>query len=115
MVALPTQPSSIVLEIAKVHAMILLMQDDDDTDHEISENEGEDTGVCTVSSDIEEDDLDNPQGVLYLDQARCDKTIWTTSVPLPKKRSRADIVIACTLLPNLWHPAGAIAPSLLKR
>jgi len=68
-----------------------------------------------VSSDIEEDDLDNQQEVLHPDQARRDKTIRTTRVPPPKKRSRADTVIACTSLPNLRHPAGAMAPPLLNR
>jgi len=68
-----------------------------------------------LSSDIEEDDLDIRQEVLHLDQARRDKTIRTTRVPLPKKRSRADTVITRAPLANLQHPAGAIAPPLLKR
>ena len=63
---------------------------------------------------MEEDDLDNQPENLHLDQARRDKTIRTTRVPLPKTRSRADTVIARTSLPNLRHPAGAIAPPLLK-
>ena len=92
-----------------------MKQDDDDTDREISENECEDLGESTLSSDIEEDDLDKQQEVLHLDQARRDKTIRTTRVPPPKKRSRADTVIARTSLPNLRHPAGAMAPPLLKR
>jgi hypothetical protein len=37
-----TQPSSIVLEIANVWAIILMKQDDDDTDQEISNDESED-------------------------------------------------------------------------
>jgi len=114
MFELPTQPSSIVLEIANVRATILMKQDDDDTDREISQNESEDPGVSSCSSDIEEDDLDNQLEVQHLDKARCDMTIRTTRVPLPKKRSRADTVIAHTSLPNLWHPARAIAPPLLK-
>jgi hypothetical protein len=68
-----------------------------------------------LSSDIEEDDLDNQQEVLHLDQARRDKTIRSTKVPPPKKRSRADTVIARTSLPNLRHPARVIVPPLLKR
>jgi hypothetical protein len=111
----PTQPSSIVLEIANVRAIILMKQDDDDVDREISNDESEDLGESTLSSDIEEDDLDIRQEVLHLDQARRDKTIRTTRVPPPKKRSRADTVIARAPLPNLRHPAGAIAPPLLKR
>jgi hypothetical protein len=59
MFELPTQPSSIVLERANVHALILMKQDDDDTDWEISKNECEDLGKSTLSSDIDEDDLEN--------------------------------------------------------
>ena len=91
-----------------------MKQDDDDVDREISNDESEDLGESTLSSDIEEDDLDIRQEVLHLDQARRDKTIRTTRVPPPKKRSRADTVIARAPLPNLRHPAGAIAPRLLK-
>jgi len=115
MFALPTQPSSIVLEIANVHTILHMKQDDDDTDREISENESENPGESTLSADIEEDDLDNQQEVLHLDHAHIDETIQTTRVPLPTKRSRADTVIARTSLPHLWHPAGAIAPQFLKR
>jgi hypothetical protein len=114
MFELPTQPSSIVLQIANVRAIILMKQDDDDTNREISENKSEDLGKSTLSSNIEEDDLDNQQEVLHPDQAHRDKTIRTTRVPPPKKRSCADTVIARTSLPNLRHPAGAMAPPLLK-
>jgi hypothetical protein len=38
-----------------------------------------------------------------------------TRVPLPKKPNRADAVIARTSLPNLQHPARAMAPPFLKR
>jgi len=102
MIEHPTQPSSIELEIANVRAIILLLkQDDDDTDWEISEDESEDPGESTLSSDIEEDDLDNQQEVLHLDQVHREKTIRTTRVPLPKKRSGVDTVLAHTSLPNL--------------
>jgi len=114
MFELPTQPFSIVLERANVRAIIMIKQDDNDTDQEISENESEDLGESTLSTDIEEDYLDNQQEVLHLDQAHGDKTIRTTRVPPPKKRSRADTVIARTSLPNLRHPAGAMAPVLFK-
>jgi len=110
----PTQPSSIVLELASVHGITLIKQDDDDTDRDISNDESEDLGECTLSSDIEEDFLDIRQEVLQLDQAHRDTTIWTTRVPLPKTRSRADTVIARPPLPNLRHPAELIAPPLLK-
>ena len=102
MLELPTQPSSIVLKIAIVQAIILMKQDDDDTDREeISDDKSEVLGESTLLSDIEEDDLDNRQEVLHLDQARHDKIIRTTRVPQPKKRNCANTVIARTSLPNL--------------
>jgi hypothetical protein len=115
MFELPTQPLSIVLEIANVRAIIRKKQDDNDTDREISQNESEDLGESTFSSDIEEDDLENQQEALHLDQVCHKKTIQTRRVPPPKKRSRADTVIAYTSLPNLRHPAGAMVPPSLKR
>jgi len=114
MFEVPTQPSSIVLEIANVRGKILMKYNDDDTDQEISNDESEDPGECTLSSNIDEDHLDHQQVVLYLVQARRDKTIWTTRVPLPKKQSRADTVIACTSLQNLRQPARATALPLLQ-
>ena len=103
-----------MLEIANVRAIILMTQDDDYTDREISHDNSEDHAESTLSSDIEDDDFDNQQDVLYLDQAQSVETLHTTGVPLPKKRSRADTAIARTSLPHLQHPAGAIAPPLLK-
>jgi hypothetical protein len=53
-----TQPqfSWIVLEIANVRTIILIKQDDDNTDpEEISDNESGDSGDSTLSSDIKED------------------------------------------------------------
>jgi len=94
------------------------MKQDDDTNQDIgdgeSEGESEDTGESTLSTDIEQDDLDHQQEVLLLGQARRDKSLQTTRVPLPKKRSRADSVIACPLLPNSRKPPGPTAPPLLK-
>jgi len=75
MFELPTQGSSIVLEIANIRAVISLKQDDDDTDQKITNGNSDDPGGCTLSSDIEEDDLDIGQEVLHLDQAQCDQTI----------------------------------------
>jgi len=95
--------------------MICMKQDDDDTNREISNDNSEVPGESTLSSDIKEDDLDNQQEILHQEQARYDKTLPMTTVPLPKKRNRADTVIACTSLPNLCHAARAIAPPLLKR
>jgi len=115
MFELLTQPSSIVMEIANVRAIILMTQDDNDTDREISQNDSEDLGESTLSSDIEEDNLDSQQEVLHLDPVGHDKTIRTTRVPPLKEWSRADTVIARTSLPNLRHPAGALTPPLLKR
>ena len=82
---------------SKCPVIIQINQDDDDTDREkISNDDNEDAGESTVSTDIEDDDLDNQQEVLHLDEARRDKLIQTTRVPLPKKRNRADTVIAHT-------------------
>jgi hypothetical protein len=91
------------------------MNQDDETDQEIGDDESEDTGESTLSSDIEEDDLDHQQEVLHLGQARRDKSLRTTRVPLPKKRSRADTVIARPPLPNSRNLPAAMAPPLLKR
>ena len=115
MFELPTHHSSIVLEISNVRVIIVMKRDDNETDREISNNESHDLGESTLSSDIEEDNLDNQQEVLHRDQACHDKTIRTTRVPPRKECSRAYTVIACTPLPNLRHPAGAIPPPLLKR
>jgi len=92
-----------------------MKQDDDDTGREIRDEDSEDPGEPNVSSDIREDNLDNQQWVLHLDQAGCAKALQTTRVPLPEIRNCADTVIARTFLPNLQHPARAIAPPLLKR
>ena len=109
---LPTQLSSI---IANVWATVQMNDDDDNTDWEISNHQSDAAGVSTLSSDIEQDELDIWQEVLHPDQARRDETLRTTRVPLPKQGSRADTVIACTRLPNLRHSFAAIVPPLLKR
>jgi len=114
-VLMPTQHLGIVLGIANIRVIIVIKQDDDDTNQEISDDDCEDPGEFTLSSDIEEDDLDSHHEVLHVDQALRDKTLRTWRVPLPKKWSSADTVIACNPLPNLPHPPGAIAPPLLKR
>jgi len=114
MFELPTQLSTIVLEIANVWAIILMNQHDDDTDCEISNDKSEDPGESTLSSDIEDDDSDIRHHVLYLDKRRRDEIIGTTMVPLPKNQRCANTVIARTPLPNLRHPVAAIAPPLLK-
>src|SRR5882757_5598110 len=91
------------------------MNQDDETDQEIGDDESVDTGESTLPSDIEEDDLDHQQEVLHLGQARRDKSLRTRRVLLPKKRSRADTVIARPPLPNSRNLPAAMAPPLLKR
>jgi len=91
------------------------MYQDDETDQEIDDDNSEDTGESTLSSDIEEDDLDHQQEVLHLGQVRQDKSLCTTRVPLPKKRSRTDTVIARPPLPNSRNLSAAMVPPLLKR
>jgi len=60
MFELSTLPSSIVLDISNLRPIIVIMtQDDDDADWVSSEDESEDPGESTLSSDIDEDDLDN--------------------------------------------------------
>jgi len=112
---LPTQPSCIVLEITNVQAMIIINQNDDDTDWEIRNDECVNSQESTASSHIKNDDLDIQQEVSHLVQARRDKTIQSTNVPLAKKQSHANTVIARIPLPNLRHPVGAIISPVLKR
>ena len=97
----PAQLSSTVLKIANVHARILMKQDVDDTDREISNDESEDPGWSALSFYMEEDDLDIWPEVLHLDQVQRDKIIRTKRVPLPKTQSQVYTVIAHTPLPNL--------------
>jgi len=91
------------------------MYQDDETDHKVGDDDGEDTGESTLSSDIEEDDLDHQHELLHLGQVRQDKSLRNTRVPLPKKGSRADTVIARPPLPNFRNLPVALAPPLLKR
>jgi len=51
MFELPTQLSSIVLEIVNIQAVILIKQDDHDTDRKITNDDSEDPGGSTLSSD----------------------------------------------------------------
>jgi len=70
MFELPTQPSSIVLEIANDCAIIIIMkQDDDNSNRKICADESEDPGESTLSCNTEKNDLDNQQEVLHLGQA----------------------------------------------
>ena len=90
------------------------MNQDDKTDQEIADDDSEDTGESTISSDIEEDNLDHPQKFLHLCQARWDKSLRTIRVPLPKKWISADTVIAGPLLQNSRNLPAAMAPPLRK-
>jgi len=94
---------------------ISLMYQVDEADQQISNDNSEDTGESTVSSDIEEDDSDHQQEVLHLVQVCWDKSLRTTRVPLPKTQSHADTVIAPPPLPNSRNLPAAMAPLLLKR
>jgi len=84
MVELPTQPSSMGSEIGIVRAIIPMLQDNDNSDWEISENETKDPGESTLSSDMKEDNLDKQQEVLHPNQTRHDQTIRNTRVPTQK-------------------------------
>jgi hypothetical protein len=90
------------------------MNQDDETDQGIGDDESEATGESTLSSDIDQDNVDHQQEVLDLGQARRDKSLHTTRVPLGKKWSRADTDIAHPPLPNSQNLPAAMAPLLLK-
>jgi len=96
-------------------SLVSLMNHDDETDQEIGDDDSEDTGQSTLSSDIDEDDLHHHQKVLHLGQACWDKSLRTTRVPLPKKRSCADTVIAHPPLANSRNLPAAMVPPQLKR
>jgi len=91
------------------------MNQDDETDQEIGDDDREDAGVCTLSSNIEEDDLDHQQEFLRLGQVHREKSLRTTCVPLRKIQSRADTVITRPPHPNSRNLPAAMAPPLLKR
>jgi len=70
------------------NTLISLVKQDDDTDQDISDGKSqgasEDTSECTLSSDIEEDNLDHQQEVQHLCQACLDKKLRKRRVPMPK-------------------------------
>jgi hypothetical protein len=94
------------------------MTQDDDTKQDIGDGESEgesvDTGESTALSDITEGHLDHKEEFLLLGQARCDNSLRTTWVPLPKKHHHANTVNARPLLPNSRTPPGSFAPPLPK-
>jgi len=96
-------------------SLISLLMQGDNTDQELSHDKSQDPGESTLSSNIEEDNLDHQQEVLLLGQVRREKSLRTTMVLLSKNWSRADTVIARPPLPNSRNPAGSMAPPLLKR
>jgi len=114
MFGLPTNPLRMMLEIGNIHTIYVIREDNGDTNQEISENKSGDCGKSTFSSNINADFLENLQEVLHLNLMHHDKAIQAPGVPLPKLRSCAGNVSAHKSLPNPWHPAGAIAPPLLK-
>jgi len=60
------------------------MKQNVDTNHNIgdgeSEDQGEDNGQSTLSSNIQQDDWDHPQEVQLLGQVRRDRSLRTTRV-----------------------------------
>jgi len=83
---------------------ISVLKKDDDTNPEIVDDDSKDPGESTLSSVIEEDELDHHQVVLLLGRARQDMLLSVTWVPQPKKRSCTDTVIAHPPLPNSQIP-----------
>jgi len=100
--------------MANVCTPIFDKQSADDTGREMSDNQSEDGGVLTLSSDNEEDNLAHQQEFWHVGQACRNKTLQTPRVVLPKKWSCADTVIPHTPLPHAQKPARVIAPQLLK-
>jgi len=93
---------------------ISLMNQDDDTTPEIGDDNSAETGELTWSSDIEEDYMDHQQEILHLGQLHRGKRLHTMRAPLPKKRSRANTVIARPLLQTSQSLPVAMAPPPLK-
>jgi len=79
------QLSAFVHRIAddKYHPISSMYQGDM-TDQEIGDGDSEDTGESTLSSHIEDDDLEHQQEVLHLGQEHWDKSLRTTKIPLPR-------------------------------
>jgi len=91
-----------------------LLKQDDDPDQELIDDESDGSGESPLSSEIAGDDLYHLQKVLLLRQVGQDKSLRNGRVPLLKKRSPADTVIALPPHPNSRNPAAAMAPPLLK-
>ena len=91
------------------------MNQNDETDQEVGDYDNQHTRESTLSSDIEEDDLHHQQWVLRLCQVRQDKSLRNTMVPMPRKQSRTDTVIARPPLTNSHNLPTPMAPPLLNR
>jgi hypothetical protein len=91
------------------------MEQNGETNQEISDEDSEDTGEYTLIFDIQEDDLDHQQEVLHVCLARQDNSLGATRVPLPTKRNRADTVIVRPLHPISGNLPTAMTPPLFKR
>jgi len=96
-------------------SLISLIYQDDGTDQQIGYEDCEDTRESTLSSNIEEDNLVHQPEVLHLGQARWDKSVPSTRVPLPKTRTRADTVMARPPLTNTRNKSAPMALPLLQR
>jgi hypothetical protein len=80
---------------------MLMQQNANDMDWEMSENNSEDLRESTLSSDIYNHQLHNHQDVLHSDQVHHDTTIQTIRLPLSTTPSHADTFSVCTSLPDL--------------
>jgi len=96
-------------------SQISVLNQNDKINQEIGDDDTEDTGEYTVSSDTEEDKLNHHQEVLHLRQTCRVKSVRTIKVPVWKKQSHANTVIPCPLGPNSRNLAAVMAPPLLKR
>jgi len=93
---------------------ISLMNQDNETHHEIGDAHSLDTWQSSRSSDIEESDLDHQHDVLPHGQTHGENSLRTTRVSLSKKWSHADTVIACPQLRKSQNPPPAMAQPLLR-
>jgi len=91
------------------------IKQDYDTDQEISDGDSQDIRESTISSNINEANLNCQEEFPLLGQVCLDMLLHTTMFPLPMEFSQADTLIACPPLPNSQNPPGVMAPWMLKR
>jgi len=96
-------------------SLISSVNEDNNTNKEFSDDESGDLQESSFSFHIEDDDLDAKQQALIPGEACWQMSFRTTRVPLPKKQSHTGCVIGRPPLTHSQNPAGAMAPSLLKR